>query len=343
MSKKKYDRAIFIGRCQPLHNGHMKIINRAKELADQVIILVGSSGASVSMKNPFTFEQRAEMIHQCVEDVIVRPIYDYSYNDQKWVSCVRETVNSVPTPWTDEYPTKTCIVGYKKDNSSFYLDLFPDWKFVSVDFDDNINATDIREIMYNKKKSFDLLTGVVPKKVFSYLNEFSDTQQYRNLSDEYFFIKEYKQQFAGMKYPPMFVTVDAVVVQSGHVLLVERKANPGKGLLAIPGGFLNQNERIVDAMIRELREETKLKVPSPVLIGSIKKNHVFDAPDRSARGRTITHAYYIELTPTEFDAKLPNVKGCDDARTAKWYPINELKSTDFFEDHFQIIQFFSGV
>lgn len=342
MSKKKYDRAIFIGRMQPLHNGHIKIINKAKEIADQVIILVGSSGSSVSMKNPFTYEQRAEMIHACVDDIIVKPIYDYSYNDQKWVSGVRDAVNSVPTPWTDG-PIKTCIVGFKKDDSSFYLDLFPDWDFVSVDFDDRINATDIREILYNDKKAFNMLTGVVPPDVFSYLSNFSETDQYRNLVDEFWFLKEYKQQFAGMRYPPTFITVDAVVVQSGHVLLVERKANPGKGLLAIPGGFLNQNERIQDAVIRELREETKLKVPSPVLLGSVKNTHVFDAPERSARGRTVTHAYYIELTPTGRGAKLPVVKGADDAKTAKWYPINELKSTDFFEDHKQIIDFFTSI
>lgn len=342
MTKKKYDRAIIIGRFQPFHNGHLKLVEQAQKIAEKVIILVGSSDSSVSTKNPFTFEQRKTMIQSCV-DVTVLPLNDYSYNDQKWVKQVRDKVESVPIPWSDTYPVKTCMVGYKKDHSSFYLDLFPDWDFVSVDFDDRINATDIRNIIFNDGKAFSLVHGVLPECIRSYIKDvFFGTEQCKNLVEEYWFLKDYKSQFASLRYPPVFVTTDAVVVQSGHILLIERKAAPGKGLLALPGGFVNPNERLQSAMIRELREETKIRVPAPVLIGSIKNTHVFDDPDRSARGRTITHAYYIELMPTE-DGKLPVVKGADDAKTAKWYPLNEVKSTDMFEDHAQIISYFTSI
>jgi bifunctional NMN adenylyltransferase/nudix hydrolase len=150
----------------------------------------------------------------------------------------------------------------------------------------------------------------------------------------------YKKQFAGLAYAPIFVTSDAVVIQSGHVLMIKRRSEPGKGLWALPGGFVNANQdrSVKSAMLRELREETGIKVPRPVLDGSIQDNKVFDGIDRSARGRTITHAFKIVLP----DGPLPKVKGLDDAEKAQWIPIAEVSSEFCFEDHYEIIQWALG-
>ena len=93
-------------------------------------------------------------------------------------------------------------------------------------------------------------------------------------------------------------------------------------------------------MLRELREETRLKVPAPVLKGSIRRQQVFDSPYRSTRGRTITHAFYIELSP---DTSLPKVKGGDDARHAQWVPLASLDPRQMYEDHYDIIQEMVGM
>jgi bifunctional NMN adenylyltransferase/nudix hydrolase len=99
---------------------------------------------------------------------------------------------------------------------------------------------------------------------------------------------------------------------------------------------------MLDGAIRELKEETKIKVPVPVLKGSIKESKTFDAPNRSTRGRTITQAFYIDLG---FDEKLPKVKGSDDAEKAFWVPLNEVvaQRDKFFEDHFHIISYFTKI
>jgi bifunctional NMN adenylyltransferase/nudix hydrolase len=90
---------------------------------------------------------------------------------------------------------------------------------------------------------------------------------------------------------------------------------------------------VVDGILRELREETKLKLPEKVLRGCIKRVQLFDAVDRSLRGRTITHAALIELPA----GPLPPVKGADDAEKAHWVPLSGIREERMFEDHYHII------
>jgi bifunctional NMN adenylyltransferase/nudix hydrolase len=170
------------------------------------------------------------------------------------------------------------------------------------------------------------------------LAAYRKTGRYRWLAEEAAYIRTYRQIWSVAPYPPTFVTTDAVVVQSGHVLVVKRRVRPGQGLIALPGGYLHQDEKVVDGMMRELREETGLKVPKPVLEGSIAGSHVFDAPGRSARGRVITHAFLIQLKA----GPLPAVRGADDAEKAFWMPLADIYAHEdnFFEDHVQIIQHF---
>ena len=188
----------------------------------------------------------------------------------------------------------------------------------------------------------DYISGAVPETVFDFLVRFAKSTEYKTLVEEYNFIKGYKQAWAVAPYAPTFFTVDAVVIQGGHILLVKRKFAPGKGLWALPGGFLNQKETARTACIRELKEETKLKVPAPVLNGSITYEQLFDKPDRSLRGRTLTQAFLIELNTGE--STLPAVKGSDDAAEARWFKISEVlnMSESIFEDHHSIIQTMVG-
>jgi bifunctional NMN adenylyltransferase/nudix hydrolase len=186
-----------------------------------------------------------------------------------------------------------------------------------------------------------LVESAVPMPVFNYLTAFRETPVFAQLVREHYFIKRYRAAYATAPYPPVFVTTDAVVVHSGHILLVRRRSEPGKGLWAFPGGFVGQQERLLDACIRELREETRLKIPEAVLRGSIKANRVFDHPDRSTRGRTITHAFYFEFPL----GGLPAVKGGDDADKARWAPLAdffESYEAQMYEDHFHIATYFLG-
>jgi bifunctional NMN adenylyltransferase/nudix hydrolase len=338
---KKYDTLVLIGRFQPLHNAHLEIIKRCTALTDQLVIIAGSAKQPRTYKNPFTFDERANMIKAATAGlsmrVYVEPNIDTIYNDHAWA--VR--VQGIVSKYRVLGGAGIGIIGHKKDESSFYLDMFPQWKFENVEKIEPLDATDIRDLYFKRDVSMNFIKAVVPQTTFDFLEKFKNTPEYEQIIREREFIANYKKQYASLPYPPVFVTTDAVVLQSGHVLMIKRRSEPGKGLWALPGGFLNADtdKSLIDACIRELREETGIKVPAPVLRGSIVRSKVFDAVNRSARGRTITQATFIVLGA---EGELPKIKGADDAEKARWVPIAEVRSEECFEDHYEIIQHFLG-
>jgi bifunctional NMN adenylyltransferase/nudix hydrolase len=267
--------------------------------------------------------------------IYVEPNTDTIYNDQAWAVRVQGIVSKYRT-----LGGQVGIIGHKKDDSSFYLDMFPQWGYENVELIEFLSAVDIRDLYFKREVNMKFIKGVVPESTFDFLDEFRTTPEYEQIIREREFIAEHNKQYAGLRYPPIFSTADAVVICSGHVLMIKRRAEPGRGLWALPGGYVNANsdKTVEDAAIRELREETQIKVPAPVLRGSIVRSRVFDAIGRSPRGRIITHAFYIQLP----DGELPKVKGSDDAEKARWVPIAEVQSEQCFEDHYEILQHFVG-
>ena len=337
---KTYDAVIFIGRFQPFHNAHYEILKRASELSDKVIVIIGSSKQPRTFKNPFKYQERSSILEKSLEslDAVfhIEPIVDTIYNNHTWASGVQKIVSNHTEP-----NSKIAIIGHKKDETSFYLDMFPQWDTVEVPLIEELSATQIRDLYFQEEFNPNFIKSVVPASVLEYLVEFTETPEYKQIIRECSFVNEYKKQYASFPYPPTFVTVDSIIVQSGHILMIRRRAEPGRGLLALPGGFLdaNSDRTLEDAMIREVREETGLKVPSPVLRGNIAETKVFDAIQRSTRGRTITHAFYITLP----NGELPKVKGGSDATSAQWIPISQVDQEECFEDHYEIINYFTGV
>lgn len=341
---KPFDTMVYIGRFQPFHNGHAAVLEQAMKLAKKVLVIIGSANEPRTYKNPFTVNERIDMVYDYfyardmdVQNCECFTIESSLYNDQAWVTRVQEIVDY------HSVGEAIGIIGHLKDESSFYLKMFPQWEFVSADLVEPLDATQIRDHYFSDYCNFGWFEGTLPKGTIDFLKKFHGTKEYEQIVKEKQFIHEYKRQFANLPYPPIFVTTDAVVMTAGHVLMVKRRAEPGKGLLAFPGGFVNAktDKSILDACIRELKEETKIKVPEKVLIGNIKECKVFDAVDRSARGRIITHAFNIVLDE-QMDQGLPKVKGSDDAEKAMWIPISKITRSVCFEDHYDILMHFLG-
>lgn len=345
---KRYKRVVLIGRFQPVHKGHLANFLQALDIADKVIILVGSSFQPRTPKNPFRYDERKDMIMESIfeslgpysgrgNDVSVHAIPDFKYSNNNWISNVQRIVKEDSPNISD---TDIAIMGYDKDDSSWYNHAFPSWDFVPlkgfVEYGSSpIDATKIRELYF--EGHLDYLHGAVPPHVFEVLDSWRKTNYYADMVEEYKFYKDYHKSWATAPFVPIFQTTDAVVIQGGHVLLIQRGYSPGKGLWALPGGFINPKERLEDCVIRELIEETKIKVPEVVLRKGITHNEVFDHPDRDLRGRTITMAYLIELDGG--NGELPRVKGSDDAKKAKWFKLSEVEDMGplLYGDHGHII------
>lgn len=341
-----HDIAVLIGRFSPFHHGHAALVQRALQLARYVVILIGSARRPRNIRNPWTAEERAVMIRHCFpteqERLRCVPLHDQLYNDQQWAQDVQQAVAQAAKHWQLN-AARVVLVGHHKDQSSYYLDMFPQWQLQEQTNVQGLSATDCRDHLFAQPGDAGrqmLLEAAVPEPVFALLKSFQSAPAFAQLVREYAFIKQYQAAWAQAPYPPIFVTVDAVLVHSGHLLLVRRRAEPGKGLWALPGGFVQPEEPLLEAALRELREETRVKIPLAVLRGSVKAQRVFDHPQRSLRGRTITHAYLFEFPMGE----LPPVRGSDDADKARWVPLAELRdmSEQLFEDHSDIIHYFLG-
>jgi bifunctional NMN adenylyltransferase/nudix hydrolase len=352
-TKKPYDVAVFIGRFQPVHIGHEAILKRCAELADNVIILVGSSTASRSVRNPFTFRERLDMLNTAVEALdptdevqwYVRGIPDSAYNFHDWLTRAKSTVNEVLNHLTTGDLPKVTIVGHYKDDTS-YLNFFPGWDLTLMTAQKGgVSSTQVRQTLFATNYLPDGREGVQNLPLLSpavktwVLNWMETSPSFKQLADESFYVLNYKASWAKAPFPPTFVTTDAVVIALGHVLVIKRGRNPGKGLYALPGGFLNQTESIQQGCIRELREETKIDVTTRILEKSIKDKNVFDNPYRDPRGRTITHAFLLVLDLPV----LPKVEAADDAASVEWIALNEIQDKEdcFFGDHAQITRYFA--
>ncbi|KPK84564.1 MAG: hypothetical protein AMS27_09530 [Bacteroides sp. SM23_62_1] len=130
-------------------------------------------------------------------------------------------------------------------------------------------------------------------------------------------------------YPRPAVTVDCLITRifegQKQCLLIRRKRDPFRYQWALPGGFVNINEKLIDAARRELLEETGLKITH------LEQFHTFDEPGRDPRGRTISVVYtgYIDNAHSE-------VRASSDASEAKWFYLHELPELAF--DHHDIIE-----
>jgi len=351
-----YDYLVFIGRFQPLHNGHVHVINEALGHARKVIVLVGSSNVARSPRNPFTYDERRTMIESTArrgeiaaasDRVLIRPLPDFAYNDPAWIAHAQHIVNeTVSRDRPGSKPARIGLIGHGKDGTSYYLKMFPEWSAVNVPTQHGtLSSTDLREDYLRRAPRLPS-PHLCPEAVIQFLSEFMLTDAFRWLLAEHEFYEHYKAAWGRTPYPVFVNTVDAVVIQSGHILLVERAHHPGQGLLALPGGHIAPDETFRDAAIRELKEETRIadqrgEIP-PAMLGSFiedAKTRVFDDPFRSERGRVVTQAFFFNL-PSR--TSLFAVRGDDDASTARWVELGRLKADQMFEDHAAIIREMTG-
>lgn len=122
-----------------------------------------------------------------------------------------------------------------------------------------------------------------------------------------------------MVYKSPKLTVDGVILKNKNILLIRRKNQPFKGKWALPGGFVEYDEKVEDAVVREIFEETGLKTNICDLIG------VYSDPGRDPRGHVVTLVYLLGITDGE-------LKTGDDASEVKFFNLQSLPELAFDHD-----------
>lgn len=344
------DIAVYIGRFQPFHNGHLALLGQALSLAGQVVVVIGSAHQARTPRNPLTWQERAEIIRLALPEtqrarVHFLPTRDY-YDEARWVEAVQAGVADLGRQLRLPAKPAVTLIGHFKDATSGYLGRFPGWTLHAVERTDPVDAVHIRDALFGAsghglEAALAALRPVAPPTTLDFLRAWAALPFYPALAREWRMLRKYKQAWAAAPYPPVFVTVDSIVRCGDRVLLVKRGQPPGVGLYAVPGGFIEQRETAYQSALRELREETTLGLLEPSMRAALKGQAVFDHPDRSQRGRVISHAFHFDLG----DRALPDVQADDDAQLAVWMPIANLPGMEdrFHDDHFHMLDYFLGI
>ena len=177
----KFDYLVFIGRFQPFHLAHMQTIEIALQQSHYVVLALGSAQMERNIKNPFLAIEREQMIlsnFSLDEQKRIKFVHVVDvYNDKKWVKQVKSLVNGVIEP-----NSKVGLIGHFKDESSYYLKLFPEWIMVELDsLKDSISATPMREAYYRGE----IQTEFFPIGTIRFLDEFQKTRIYQQLQQRF--------------------------------------------------------------------------------------------------------------------------------------------------------------
>ena len=123
-------------------------------------------------------------------------------------------------------------------------------------------------------------------------------------------------------------TVDAIIQKNSQILLIERKKEPFKGYLVLPGGFVNEGERVEDAAKREVKEETSLDIVLLEILG------VYSEPRRDPRGHVMSTVFIGKISKRNYEV---DAIAQDDAAAIEWLNLEEVVNTRFGFDHGKII------
>lgn len=353
--KKTKSIGVIVGRFQPFHNGHAHLIKEAFRYVDDLVIFIGSANRHPSIKNPFSANDRKKVITQWFESektkdsffdnktLLIEFSNDFLYKEWRWKAEIQERLDVLIKKlnlthngiFSDD---NVFLIGHSKDASSYYLNNFPEWHYQEVENFESIDATNIRKTYF---ESGVVSQYTIPEASANLLKLFKKTSGYNDLVEEYKFYVNEQVLFKEYPFPETlkFSCTDAVVTCFGHVLLIQRKHAPGKNTWALPGGFVNRKETFNNACIRELKEETNLRVPEKVLRGSIRGKYMFDEPGRTIGIPRVSMAFHIEVQLGN-DGSFPEIRPSSDACNAKWVRLSDIENISLFEDHKDIIDYF---
>lgn len=123
-------------------------------------------------------------------------------------------------------------------------------------------------------------------------------------------------------------TVDIVIQKDSQILLIKRKNEPFKGYFALPGGFVNEGERVEEAAKREAKEETSLDIELVDILG------VYSDPNRDPRGHIMSAVFIGRIS---YNSEKIEPLAQDDAAAIDWIDLQKVENSNLAFDHKKII------
>ena len=351
MSTPARTAAVVIGRFPVCLNAHTAMVEQALAGSSQALVLIRCAFHPRIPRDPFTWDERAGLImaslpaHLRERHVGFMPLRDYS-DAKRWAAHVRETVGRL-----GETADVDRVRLYVEASPAWKCPAFEGWQPVPGVQADEHEASRVLAMILRAASSPSGRTAIeealahagamLAPAVLERLRQWTREAGFAELVAEQQALDAARAEWSAAPYEPIFSTVDCVVQCAGQVLLVKRKNHPGKGQWALPGGFVEPRESLADGAMRELVEETALALDPAELPTALREVRVFDQPDRSQRGRSITHAHLFDLG----EGEPPAVLGSDDAAEARWIPLERIAELEhqLFEDHFQILDEMIGI
>lgn len=184
----KHDVVVYIGRFQPFHTGHLVLLLQALALGQKVVVVLGSDSTERSLKNPLLSSERQHVITSSLsahdaQRVMFAAVPDCHAN-VAWVEAVQAAVAAC-APGAE----KVALIGHFKDASSYYLNHFPAWRLESVERANSLDATAVRNVMFDTRRSLPAriahLEGMVPAGALSFMRDWMQTPDFELLAHEH--------------------------------------------------------------------------------------------------------------------------------------------------------------
>lgn len=181
----RFDAIIYMGRFQPFHEGHLHIVHLAFQYAPKLILILGSRQESRTFKNIWTAEEREIMIRSALNENMQRHVFFTAVDDQKnndalWCRDIKSKVYDICNQNALNHH-QLGLIGHHKDESSYYLNLFPEWQNIECDNYHNISATPLREAYLAGEDEIPHL----PAPISAYLQAFKASAAYQKLHHLY--------------------------------------------------------------------------------------------------------------------------------------------------------------
>ncbi|MGE4336437.1 MAG: NUDIX domain-containing protein [Pigmentiphaga sp.] len=329
-----FDIVVQIGTFQPWLHTHQLALGSALRQAPRVALVLAGATQAPSVRHPFSLEQRAELLRRSIPA---------DWRPRVALYALRESYPPGPD-WQAVLDALEPVGGGLTPRLAVQAEpglppaVRPGAVILAYPCADDAAATWRRSALMAGLPPAMALPGTAgdaaTPDAAAWLAGWLEGTQRTRLREEWQALEQDRLAWSVAPYPVTKVTVDCVIECAGHVLLIQRGRAPGRDLHALPGGFIDTGETLLQSARRELAEETSLDLAHEEPRGSA----VFDAPWRSQRGRVITHAYHFVLKA----ARPPALHAGDDAAQARWMPLGRLPALAgrMHDDHALILAHF---